>query len=422
MSRQHEERSAGDESSATATTTTAGPAGRVVIPNQVLEREERMVSFRPEGGETTTGGAVLVLHQALLAHDPNVKRVFVDKTMEWFLRVEDADEHTERGMSLQAEQILTDVIQEFEQLRDKFRREHEDISEDSWVFHCHTEEIGRSNRAFLRITKKDYFGALQDFTAALQSSQYTGKQPPTLDDYTEKGESLYFRFRCFEGLLQDDPLNVDLINGLLTNMDVFFACARACPTLIDEPKQKNMIDFLLKRTVQQKILEMKESGNFSRPIFSQNDRRDLEKTVGRSLFAKGFSYTCMHCGKLGTQPGVTLRSCSECEQAWFCGRPCQKKEWKSHRKDCKLSVPRPLVWKDDMKETTMKEISEKLAHCGTSGGDGEFVFAVRDPATGRIFDAIRDADIYFYPSEQSLLDAYAEKVKEKAGVEFQLKS
>ena len=41
---------------------------------------------------------------------------------------------------------------------------------------------------------------------------------------------------------------------------------------------------------------------------------------------------CFECGK----PGV--KRCSRCKNAWYCGRKCQVKNWKAHKKVCDLVV------------------------------------------------------------------------------------
>ena len=43
---------------------------------------------------------------------------------------------------------------------------------------------------------------------------------------------------------------------------------------------------------------------------------------------------CSQCGK----QGVEFKRCSRCKQACYCGRECQKVDWKRHKKDCDPSV------------------------------------------------------------------------------------
>ena len=49
------------------------------------------------------------------------------------------------------------------------------------------------------------------------------------------------------------------------------------------------------------------------------------------------THRCFHCDSEGSE-GAKLMSCSQCHRAWYCGRPCQKKHWKQHKKACLATV------------------------------------------------------------------------------------
>ena len=45
------------------------------------------------------------------------------------------------------------------------------------------------------------------------------------------------------------------------------------------------------------------------------------------------THQCFHCHSDGAK-----MCCSQCHCAWYCGRPCQKKHWKQHKKACIATV------------------------------------------------------------------------------------
>ena len=46
------------------------------------------------------------------------------------------------------------------------------------------------------------------------------------------------------------------------------------------------------------------------------------------------THRCFHC-----QTGSTkMMCCSQCHRAWYCGKPCQKKHWKQHKRACTAAV------------------------------------------------------------------------------------
>jgi len=46
------------------------------------------------------------------------------------------------------------------------------------------------------------------------------------------------------------------------------------------------------------------------------------------------THRCFHCQTESTK----MMCCSQCHRAWYCGRPCQKKHWKLHKRACVAAV------------------------------------------------------------------------------------
>ncbi len=42
------------------------------------------------------------------------------------------------------------------------------------------------------------------------------------------------------------------------------------------------------------------------------------------------THRCFHC----QSEGAKMMCCSQCHRAWYCGKPCQKKHWKAHKRIC----------------------------------------------------------------------------------------
>ena len=54
---------------------------------------------------------------------------------------------------------------------------------------------------------------------------------------------------------------------------------------------------------------------------------------GKKATAPEETHRCFHCQSDGAR-----MCCSQCHRAWYCGRPCQKKHWKQHKKACVAAV------------------------------------------------------------------------------------
>ncbi|WDK19985.1 hypothetical protein CGRA01v4_11272 [Colletotrichum graminicola] len=52
--------------------------------------------------------------------------------------------------------------------------------------------------------------------------------------------------------------------------------------------------------------------------------------------AKGLQGRCAGCGKGEGADGGALKSCTACGVARYCGKECQKEDWKTHKSDCKV--------------------------------------------------------------------------------------
>jgi len=55
---------------------------------------------------------------------------------------------------------------------------------------------------------------------------------------------------------------------------------------------------------------------------------------GKKAAAPPETHRCFHCQTESTK----MMCCSQCHRAWYCGRPCQKKHWKQHKKACVAAV------------------------------------------------------------------------------------
>ena len=46
---------------------------------------------------------------------------------------------------------------------------------------------------------------------------------------------------------------------------------------------------------------------------------------------------CGYCGRCWREGGVRLRACEGCMIMVYCGKSCQKRDWKFHKADCDMS-------------------------------------------------------------------------------------
>ena len=63
----------------------------------------------------------------------------------------------------------------------------------------------------------------------------------------------------------------------------------------------------------------------------------MEATKGKTKAkgkAEAETHQCFHC----QSEGAKMMCCSQCHRAWYCGKACQKKHWKQHKRACVAAV------------------------------------------------------------------------------------
>ena len=128
------------------------------------------------------------------------------------------------------------------------------------------------------------------------------------------------------------------------------ACA-AC-RLYGEPKSDKVICDLGRYTnfhlVSSVIEKMKDNGDLRRPLFSDRERKNIEKEVGLGMYSKA-RYICRGCSAEPSD-SVQLRRCGRCKSAWFCSKACLKKSWHfddgGHKSDCRAECEEEIFSKE----------------------------------------------------------------------------
>lgn len=149
------------------------------------------------------------------------------------------------------------------------------------------------------------------------------------------------------------------------------------------PKWQDAKTALLFTTCLQKI-------RLGRPYFTDEEREALFKEMSCGFYSKEL-YKCLECGK-----SSGLRLCSSCHHALFCGKECQTKAWKNHKKDCKASIVHIFI---EDREAALQEIAQdgfiasESSYCGTPSAYP--VIVTQDSKTGRTFDMIRNDVVVF---------------------------
>ena len=58
------------------------------------------------------------------------------------------------------------------------------------------------------------------------------------------------------------------------------------------------------------------------------------KGKGKDVAPPEETHRCFHC----QSESAKMMCCSQCNRAWYCGKPCQKKHWKLHKRACVAAV------------------------------------------------------------------------------------
>ena len=87
-----------------------------------------------------------------------------------------------------------------------------------------------------------------------------------------------------------------------------------------------------------------------------------KKGKGKKADAPPETHRCFHCQTEGTE----MMRCTQCKRAWYCGRPCQKKHWKQHKRACVAAVAA-----EARRATLRREATATRAAAGGSEVDNE---------------------------------------------------
>lgn len=69
---------------------------------------------------------------------------------------------------------------------------------------------------------------------------------------------------------------------------------------------------------------------------------------------------CRNCNKQGTAAGPqkSLMVCSQCKQAYYCSKECQKEDWKLHKYNCTVVDDKKLVKSKETKENGISKFTQ----------------------------------------------------------------
>ena len=81
------------------------------------------------------------------------------------------------------------------------------------------------------------------------------------------------------------------------------------------------------------------------------------KTKKKGKKGSTSQHVCFHCGKAGAKC-----SCGQCHRAFYCGRDCQRADWKRHKRACRAAVAA------EARRTTRVREATAAARAGGSGG------------------------------------------------------
>ena len=58
-------------------------------------------------------------------------------------------------------------------------------------------------------------------------------------------------------------------------------------------------------------------------------------SMDRNVDPKFAALACVGCGAKTGEDGGELKRCTGCKKTMYCGKKCQKKDWKEHKLICK---------------------------------------------------------------------------------------
>ena len=178
--------------------------------------------------------------------------------------------------------------------------------------------------------------------------------------------------------------------------------------LFEDDKERNhLMTLCVTAMVGSKI--QKPPSNFvtERPLFKSTQVTRFHRDFQLDQYVPE-NFKCAQCFKIPklTDDGV-LKLCPICRQTFYCSKECQVRHRAIHKRVC-FPPPRDVLTLNErdpqatrkFKKLVDDDIQEQGFYIHVSPEEGPRPFC-RDPITGRLFEAISDADIYF----QSDLDA-----------------
>jgi len=133
----------------------------------------------------------------------------------------------------------------------------------------------------------------------------------------------------------------------------------------------------------------------SRPFYTKEEAEKIMMDLGLEQYDKATRYRCDCCDK-NAENSALLR-CSRCHTVWYCSKECQIKMWKAHSLCCNQS-PQHFFCDDSSKVEMELEVQEKGFTYSHSVHGQPRIF-LRDPITGRLFNPLTNADVFFMPQD-----------------------
>jgi hypothetical protein len=152
-------------------------------------------------------------------------------------------------------------------------------------------------------------------------------------------------------------------------------------------------------------MALKKQGT-PRPHYTLPEREKLQKDLDMGIYLKEV-YNCQ--GRREQPPEVKLSLCDRCRKRWFyCSRECQVRTWKTvHKDECKLLRATLCFFMDSymcvryFSDSDMPEMKGSLERDGFCVDD--YNVFLKDHTTGRLFDSLSDKEVFWYPSEVTLI-------------------